>query len=106
MVMLVSESHYIPWKITFDERYARNSVGNLLLVHVNDLLTTEREFTILDTVATGGNETANRYWPDRIKLCSLALGFGKSGAQFAHYIARNLSIYGIAKRRFRKIVGN
>ena len=43
MVMLVSGSYFIPWKITFDERYSRNSVGNLLLVHVNDLLTGQRQ---------------------------------------------------------------
>jgi len=105
MIMLGSGGRYVAWKIAFDEHYADHSVGNLLLVDVNNRLASEPDFEFLDSVAVPGNETANRFWPDRLKVCSLALGFAKSSPQMPMYIARNLSIYGIVKRKAKKMLG-
>ena len=104
MIVLGSRGRYITWKIAFDEHYAKQSVGNLLLVDVNNRLTSEQDFEFLDSVAVPGNETANRFWPDRLKVCSIALGFAKSSPNMPLYIARNLSIYGILKRKIRKLL--
>nr|MDJ0613195.1 GNAT family N-acetyltransferase [Rhizobiaceae bacterium] len=102
MIVLGSAGEFVTWKIAFDEHYAQQSVGNLLLVDVNNRLTSEPDFAFLDSVAIPGNETANRFWPDRLRVCSVALGFAKSSPQMPLYIARNLSLYGIIKRKLRK----
>lgn len=104
MIVLGSGGRYVAWKIAFDEHYANQSVGNLLLVDVNNKLTAEDDFEFLDSIAVPDNETANRFWPDRMKVCSVALGFAKSSPQMPSYIARNLSIYGILKRKARKML--
>ncbi len=104
MIVLGSAGRYVAWKIAYDEHYANHSVGNLLLVDANNRLTGEPDFEFLDSVAVPDNENANRFWPDRLKVCSVALGFAKSSPQMPLYIARNLSIYGILKRKARKML--
>lgn len=70
---IVSRRTLYGFKIAFDERYSEFSPGILLHRATIDLLDREGEVQMVDTCAYPNNETANRLYPDRIKLQSLAI---------------------------------
>ncbi len=76
MIVFRAGGYYYPWKIAFDESYYQYSVGVQLITHVNNQLMQTPGFKGVDSLAVDTNVTANQFWPDRIKMGSLAIGLG------------------------------
>lgn len=104
VIVLNTKGHYTVWKTAFNERYSHFSAGNLLLTEATQLITARPGFRLLDSVATGDNENANRIWTDRLQITSIAMEFGNRGGMFARQIANNLSIYIHAKRWLKTLL--
>ncbi|MGI9353021.1 MAG: GNAT family N-acetyltransferase [Rhizobiaceae bacterium] len=105
MILFQADGHYFPWKIAFDESLARFSVGNLLLSHVNEHITQDKAFVMLDSLASELNETAKRFWPDSLELNSMVIGLGPKGPQTAYKIASELDLLSRAKLSIKKWLG-
>ncbi|MEM7216354.1 MAG: GNAT family N-acetyltransferase [Pseudomonadota bacterium] len=105
MIMISRHGNYFPWKIAFDENYSGYSVGNLLLSHVNQQITEDRSFVSLDSLASSLNETALRFWPDRIELCSMVIGLGENSSKKALQVASEIEALNDAKLMLKKFLG-
>ncbi len=103
MVMINSNGHFFPWKIAFDENYAKYSAGNLLLSHVNNSLLDESKFLSLDSLAGELNETANRFWSKGQDFSSMVIGFGSNATETAIKIADNGYRLEKAKRSLKRL---
>jgi len=105
MIMLNKSGYYYPWKIAFDETYAKFSIGNLLTVHVNGLLSQDSGFSSLDSLASDLNQTARRFWPDELELCDMTIGLGPAGSKIALQISAELDFLSRNKRTLKKVLG-
>ncbi|MBO6813462.1 MAG: GNAT family N-acetyltransferase [Rhizobiaceae bacterium] len=99
VVLFSSGGYYFPWKTAYDEQYAAYSVGNLLMNHMNQTLSSEPGFKGLDSLADSCNTTARRLWPDLRQVCSLSIGMGEGASDYSCRIRKEL----LAERKARKI---
>ena len=101
LVLFKANSTYFPWKMSYDEAFGKYSVGNLLLVYVNDWISDQDDYELLDSLAARDNFNALRYWPDRLKINSMILGLGKNASsQVKRLAAHKIRI--IRLKRFAK----
>ena len=91
-IILKTGGYYFPWKITFDESFAKYSAGNQLAIEMTEQLLERPDFLFLDSLAIGSNQTANAIWPDRLSLFSAAIGFGKNAEKNSRQLALNHSL--------------
>ena len=105
MILFYSKGHYFPWKIAFDEQFAKFSVGNLLLSRVNEQISRDDRFVLLDSLASELNETARRFWPDSMELSSMVIGLGPEGSKIALQIASEMDLLSRAKLAIKKRLG-
>ncbi len=104
MILFNSDGWFYPWKIAFNEACSGYSVGNLLLVHVNKLLLNHPGFKGIDSLAASDNETANRFWPDRINLHSMVIGIGKNAQHDAAAISWEIKLKQDIKSRLKQLL--
>lgn len=97
LVVFSDNGYYFPWKIAFDEAYARYSPGNNLLVHMNQELYASDDFRGVDSLAAEYNKTAQTFWPDSQELYSMAIGIGDNAEHDATFLAREVYL----KKRFK-----
>ncbi len=106
LVLFKANRTYFPWKMSYDETLGKYSVGNLLLVHVNDWISEQDDYELLDSLAARNNVNALRYWPDRLKINSMVLDFGKGAGSQARRLAahkiRMIKLKQFAKRLLRR----
>ena len=81
LVTFESQGYYYPWKIAFDEKYAKYSVGNLLSTHATAEFANNTNFKGLDSLAAEYNQTTLRYWPDQKEFFTMIIGIGKTANQ-------------------------
>lgn len=81
LILFESNGYYYPWKIAYDERYAKYSVGNLLMVYATTDFANMKKFRGLDTLAAEHNATALRFWPDEKEFFTMIIGIGKNATQ-------------------------
>lgn len=105
MVVLRYRGHYFPWKIAFDEAFRRFSVGNLLLVHVNENLLEDPDFVVLDSLASELNETAKRFWCGKLEFSSMVIGLGERATHNALRIAEGHELVTRLKYRAKQLLG-
>ncbi len=105
MILFHQNGQYFPWKIAFDEDYAKFSVGNLLNDHVNGLLAEDKHFRKLDSLASELNNTARRFWPDELELSNMVIGLGQYGSRTALQIAAELDLLSSSKRSAKRLLG-
>ena len=90
LIVFETNGYHFPWKIAYDEEFARYSVGNQLVTHFNQAVAQEEGFRGIDSLAAPNNKTANRFWPDRLKMGSLVIGFGHDAARHAEKTSKHL----------------
>lgn len=99
LVVFSDNGYYFPWKIAFNETYARYSPGNNLLAHVNQELYATKGFKGMDSLAAEYNKTAQTFWPDSQELYSIAIGIGDNAEHDAMFLAREVYL----KKRFKEL---
>lgn len=70
---LVAGNTVFGFKIAFDETLAEFSPGIQLERHLVDYVSDDESIDLIDTCAEPGNAMANRVWPDRRSMISLAV---------------------------------
>ncbi|MEM7069595.1 MAG: GNAT family N-acetyltransferase [Pseudomonadota bacterium] len=105
MILFHKSGYYFPWKIAFDETYAKHSVGNLLTSHVNELLLATPDFIALDSLASEANKTARRFWPDKFLMGDLIIPFGKANVEKTAKVAAELDRIDDLKRQVKSWLG-
>ncbi|MCB1384545.1 MAG: GNAT family N-acetyltransferase [Nitratireductor sp.] len=73
IILFTMNGTYMPWKITFDEHYARFSPGTQLMVRMTDALLAEPGFRMADSLAHTGRSWMSLLWPDEIALRTHAI---------------------------------
>ncbi len=105
LVVFSDNGYFFPWKIAFDEDYARYSPGNNLLAHVNQELFGMKGFKGIDSLAAESNKTAQTFWPDQLELYSIAIGIGKNAEADAAFLAREVYLQKRIKCLAKEILG-
>lgn len=85
------DGHHYPWKICFDEGYAKYSVGNLLATYATTQMTQKPNFKNLDSLAAEYNETTRRLWPEEKEFFTIVIGLGKQASKNALALTRELN---------------
>ena len=81
LISFESDGKVYPWKIAFDENYAKYSVGNLLCTYATSQFASAENFKGLDSLAAEHNETTLRFWPDERMFFTMIIGIGKDATQ-------------------------
>ena len=81
LIAFESNGKVFPWKIAFDETYAKYSVGNLLSTHVTSQFASSENFKGLDSLAAEHNDTTLRFWPDEKMFFTMIIGIGNNATQ-------------------------
>lgn len=81
MILLSMNGYYFPWKITFDEHYARYSPGSLLMARLGDYLRSLPDFRMADSLAKTGTSWMDLFWRDKIMLQNVALAASTEEAE-------------------------
>ncbi len=82
------------FKTAFDESLAEFSPGVQLERGIVDYMGNDQEVRLIDTCAEAGNEMANRVWPDRRRMVSLAVTRGGAGG-----VLPGVAVKGLARTR-------
>ena len=104
LITFEANGFYFPWKIAFDESYADYSVGNLLMVHATELLTRRDGFRGLDSLASESNMTANRFWPDRLEMCSVIISLSGEHGKHSTELANQIEMVRRAKKSLKRLL--
>lgn len=91
LISFEKNGYFYPWKITYDEAYAKHSVGNLLAVHATSEFAADKNFKGLDSLAAEYNETALRFWPDEKEFFSMVIGLGQNATATTLKITNELN---------------
>lgn len=75
------DGYCFPWKITYDEDYAKYSVGNLLATHATANFANSKDFKGLDSLAAENNQTTQRFWPDEKEFFTMIIGIGENATK-------------------------
>lgn len=78
LIAFETNGHFYPWKITYDEDYAKFSVGNLLATHATADFASLKAFKGLDSLAGENNQTTQRFWPDEKEFFTMTIGIGEN----------------------------
>ncbi|MEM9330503.1 MAG: GNAT family N-acetyltransferase [Pseudomonadota bacterium] len=105
MILIHTQGHYFPWKIAYDESYAKYSAGNVLLAHVNEILSKKSDFKLLDSLASDLNDTAKRFWPDQMEVSSMVIGLGPDATRNALKVSSDLELVTKLKKSLKKKLG-
>ena len=81
MILLSMNGYYYPWKITFDEHYARYSPGALLMARLGDYLRSLPDFRMADSLAKTGTSWMDLFWRDKIMLQTVTLAASEQEAE-------------------------
>ena len=81
MILLSMNGYYYPWKITFDEHYARYSPGSLLMARLSDYLRSLPDFSMADSLAKTGTSWMDLFWRDKIVLQNVAIAASTKEAE-------------------------
>lgn len=77
LITFETSGYFYPWKITYDQTYAKQSVGNLLATHATEGFANSEAFKGLDSLAAENNQTTKRFWPDEKEFFSMTIGIGE-----------------------------
>lgn len=76
VITFETKGFFYPWKVTYDETYAKHSVGNLLTTHATTGFANSEGFKGLDSLAAETNHTTKRFWPDEKEFFTVTIGIG------------------------------
>lgn len=106
LIWFESKGSYHPWKVAFNEDYAKYSVGNLLSAHATAEVANTEKFKNLDSLAAPDNKTALWLWPDEKEFFTMIIGLGANATRTTLTISSELNrMKGLkekAKRLFKK----
>ena len=103
MILLSMNGYYYPWKITFDEHYARYSPGSLLMARLGDYLRSLPDFRMADSLARTGTSWMDLFWRDKIMLQNVALAASTEEAEkLIHRAALPERLRSMARRLLRR----
>lgn len=105
VIVLRSGGQYFPWKMAFDENYAKYSAGKLLIVEMTKAMLDQKGFEGADSLAAPDNLMINQLWPDRMDLGTLVLGLGDKGPQVAQKVANAIVRENKLKKIGKRILG-
>ncbi len=91
LITFKSNGFFYPWKIAFDEDYAKYSAGNILTTYATGLFANKDCFKGLDSLASEHNETTLRFWPDEKEFFTMIIGIGKDATKTALSITDELN---------------
>lgn len=77
LITFETNGYFYPWKITYDENYAKYSVGNLIATHATTGFANSENFKGLDSLAAEDNHTTQRFWPDEKEFFTMTIGIGE-----------------------------
>ncbi len=78
LIAFEANGYFYPWKIAYDEDYAKFSVGNLLSTHATADFANSENFKGLDSLAAENNQTTHRFWPDEKEFFTMTIGIGEN----------------------------
>lgn len=81
MILLSMNGCYYPWKIAFDEHYARFSPGALLMARLSEYLHSLPDFRMADSLAKTGKSWMDLFWCEKIELQNVALAASEKEAE-------------------------
>ena len=103
MILLSMNGYYYPWKITFDEHYARYSPGSLLMARLGDYLRSLPDFRMADSLARTGTSWMDLFWRDKIMLQNVALAAStKEAEKLIQRAALPERLRGMARKLLRR----
>lgn len=73
MIVLGNQQHQFPWKIAFDEAYARYSPGSLLMQRYTEEIEAAGEVVFCDSLAAPRRNWMSSLWVDSVELKTLIL---------------------------------
>ena len=101
MILLSMNGCYYPWKITFDEHYARYSPGALLMARLGDYLHSLPDFRMADSLAKTGSSWMDLFWHDKIVLQNVAIA---ASTQRAEKLIRRAALPAKLRSMARKLL--
>ncbi len=104
LISFECQGYFFPWKIAFDENYAKFSVGNMLAIHATSEFANTADFKGLDSLASEHNQTTFRLWPDEKELFTMTIGIGKDATRVALCITNELNRIKRIKTTLRKLL--
>ncbi|MGA9599595.1 MAG: GNAT family N-acetyltransferase, partial [Methylocystis sp.] len=67
------------WKIAFDERYRAYAPGIDLVHRLTGVLAERDDIALTDSCAIANHPMIDRFWPDRIGVCDVAVALNPAG---------------------------
>ena len=104
LISFKTNGYIYPWKIAYDEAYAKYSAGNLLSVHATSEFAKSKTFKGLDSLASEYNETTLRFWPDEQEFFTMTIGIGKDATKTTLGITDELNRLKRIKKTLRTFV--
>ncbi len=104
LICFNSKGYFYPWKIAFNEAYAKFSVGNLLVTHATTQIANNKNFVGLDSLAADYNQTALRFWPDEKQFFTMVIGLGENATKTVLQISSELNRIKGLKIKVKKLL--
>ncbi len=90
LIVLKTNNVYLPWKIAFDQAYARFSPGALLMLRVSETITKNKSFLRADSLASPTNNLMNLLWKRRMKIGAIVIPMGNTPATYLDAVALSI----------------
>ena len=104
LIVLSSNGVYYPWKIAFDQDYARYSPGALLMYNVFEEIGSSKEFIRADSLAGATNQLVNLLWKQKISLGCLVLPVGQQSQRSVDKVANAIKRKFFLSERVKKLL--
>jgi hypothetical protein len=106
-IVIESQGRAYFWKIAFDEEYRAQAPGIHLLYELTRELSARVDIDMTDSCAIANHPMIDRFWPDRVAICDVAVqlrgAVGFDAACRADALRRDLRAS--AKRMFLRLLG-
>ena len=104
LITFECRGYFYPWKIAFDEIYAKYSVGNMLAIHATSEFAQSKDFKGLDSLAAEHNQNTFHLWPDEKEIFTMTIGIGKKATQTTLRITNELNRLKRIKTTIRRLI--
>ena len=104
LITFECKGYFYPWKIAFDESYAKYSVGNMLAIHATSEFAQSKDFKGLDSLAAEHNQNTFNLWPDKKELFTMTIGIGKHASRTTLRITNELNRLRRIKTTLRRLI--
>jgi CelD/BcsL family acetyltransferase involved in cellulose biosynthesis len=106
-IVIESRGRAFFWKIAFDEEFGAQAPGIHLLYELTRALSVRADIDMTDSCAIANHPMIDRFWPDRVAICDVAIQLrGAVGFDAAcRFDALRRGLRASAKRVFLRLLG-